>query len=267
MGFAIQPTTQVHRQCFRRGVASVRHFLQALEAERFQVAVHGRIPQRGTLRFLLQHQPHRGHARAARERRLAGQQFIKHRAQAIDIRARRQTAATFRLLGRDVGRRSEDGECASDPGVALDQLGETEVTEQRLAASIEQHVARLDVAMQDAALMRVMHRARELHHEFSGVANSGPPELLDSIRQRAALRQLHAEEMAAVILPDLVDEDDVWMMKASGGLRFHTEPLDEFRRGEGSHRNDLERDRPVEAALPRPIHQPMPPRAINSPSS
>jgi hypothetical protein len=43
-------------------------------------------------------------------------------------------------------------------------LGEAEVGDVRLALRVEQDVARLEVPVQDAALVRVVDRAGHLHH-------------------------------------------------------------------------------------------------------
>ncbi len=45
------------------------------------------------------------------------------------------------------------------PSLSGQPLGQTEVSHVRLAGSIEQDIGRLQIAMQDAALVGIMHRA------------------------------------------------------------------------------------------------------------
>ena len=69
-----EEASQIVRQVPRREVAAARVFLQALEADRLQVAGHEAIERTGTRRLmledLLQEHPH-----AAAKRQLAGQQL------------------------------------------------------------------------------------------------------------------------------------------------------------------------------------------------
>ena len=52
----------------------------------------------------------------------------------------------------------------------LNQLRQAEVGQMRFALGIEQHVARLDIAMQDAALMGVVNGPRQFDQQFRGLA-------------------------------------------------------------------------------------------------
>ena len=73
-------------------------------------------------------------------------------------------------------------------------------------------------------------------------------------RQAAALDQLHAEVVLALVLADLVDRHDVRVIAAcaaaSASMRNR---CDLGRRGELARQDHLERHRAVEADLPGPV--------------
>ena len=249
--FAAQPALQVIRQGFGRAVAALRFFVEALEANRFQVAVHLRVQQRRRTRFLLQNLPHGLECGAAGERGLAGQQFVHHRSEPIHVRRRRELAGLARgLFGGDVARGAEHGDRACDRAFPLDQFGQAEIGEMRLAVAVDQYIVGLDVPVQDAALMRVVDRARQPCQQ--------PP---DATRrhgraagfpgQRAARNQLHAEKVPAFVFADFVDRDDVRMVEARRGGGLGVETLDEILRCELALRDHLEGDFAIQAQLPR----------------
>src|SRR4029453_5237448 len=94
----------------------------------------------------------------------------------------------------------------------------------RLMFCIKQDVPRLDVSMQNAVFMRVMHSARHFGHEFRRLPNGDRPPL-DYFIKLAAFDELHAEVALAVALADLVDGHDTRVVKACSGLGFHTKPF------------------------------------------
>ena len=71
-----------------------------------------------------------------------------------------------RLFGRHVAGRAQHRHGARERAVLLHQPGQPEVGEMRFALRVEQHVARLDVAMQNAALMRVVNGPRQLREQL-----------------------------------------------------------------------------------------------------
>ena len=123
------------------------------------------LPRRRELALL-----HRAQHRAdvvALERRLAGQQAVERRAQAVDVGPRAEPVEVARgLLGAHVRRRAQGtagqrlGDCrwpttasASARPVAArlgpaDGLGQAPVDHQRLAVLADDDIARLDVAVQ-----------------------------------------------------------------------------------------------------------------------
>ena len=80
------------------------------------------------------------------ERALPGEQLVEHETERVDVAARGHLAAG-ELLGRHVGRRAGAQRFAGDAGQA-------EVGDPDLAAAVEHDVRRLEIAMDDAAIVR-----------------------------------------------------------------------------------------------------------------
>ncbi|MBI4324265.1 MAG: hypothetical protein HY674_03285 [Chloroflexi bacterium] len=74
-------------QRLRRGIAALAFFLQAPQADRFQVAQHAGIEQARRQRLGVQHEVQRLGQGLGLERRAARQQVIERRAQRIHVRA------------------------------------------------------------------------------------------------------------------------------------------------------------------------------------
>src|SRR5437667_12596901 len=75
--FTPQPALQFFGQSLGRTITTPRVFLEALEANGFQVTVHGAIERRGRARLRLQHQADRLEGGSSRERRCRGEQMVK----------------------------------------------------------------------------------------------------------------------------------------------------------------------------------------------
>ena len=97
----------------------------------------------------------RDHGRrvVARERRLAGDQLVQHAAERVEVGPRRHLAAE-RLLRRHVGHRADDHAVHRQPRL-LERDGEAEVADLGRAVGGEPDVAGLEVAVDDAVLVRV----------------------------------------------------------------------------------------------------------------
>ena len=80
----------------------------------------------------------------------------------------------------------------------------------------------------------------------------------DQLRQVLPLHILHREVMLPRFLADFVNRNDVRMLEAGGCLRFHAEALDERLAGQFAEEQQLDRDDPVQAFLPRLIDDPHP---------
>ena len=108
------------------------------------------------------------------EGRLAGQHLVQHRAQRVDVGAAVEPALAGGLLRAHVRGRADDHAGLGEPlGVAraFQHLADAEVRHQHLAVGGEEHVLRLDVAMDDAVAVGVVQGGRGLARDPERVAH------------------------------------------------------------------------------------------------
>jgi hypothetical protein len=243
---------QVLGQLERARIAPLALALQGLLQHHHQVARQvvpeaARVGQRVVEDALV-------HALGARvlERPAQRQALVQHHAQRVDVRAPVELAgARGELLGRHVGRRSRVESRRRQRGqlrVALAR--QAEVQDHRLAAGRDHQVGRLDVAVDDAGLVRGVQRARraldELHAAQQRPAARGAGGALgrvgrggradpglrvvararrrDRLRQRLALDEAHRDEERAVRGPDLVHGADPGVVELGGQLGLAPQP-------------------------------------------
>ena len=222
---AFEKTIQFLGQRPGRGIPSRRRFFEALQADRFEIGRNVRFqPARGG-RFGLHHVTQRGQRRGPAERRPAGQQFVEHRAERIDVAGRADVAMPAGgLLRRHVAGTAHDDARLRQPAVVFHDLGQAEVGDPRLIGGVDEHVLRLQVAMQGATLMGEVDRlgddldvARRDLRRQRPVLHEGP--------EVATGHVVHREVMLAVMLADLVDGDDVGVLQVGGGFGLAQESL------------------------------------------
>ncbi len=159
----VEPTFEIVRQRFRGAVAARRVLVQTLQANRFEIAIDSRLQRGRAARFFLQHLAHRIHRCAAREGRLACEQFVEHGAEPIDIHSGRELLRfTARLLRRHVAGCAEDRHRTRQRAVFFNQTRQAKVRQVRLVLDVEKDIRRLDVTVKNASLMRVMYGAGQL---------------------------------------------------------------------------------------------------------
>ncbi len=165
------------------------------------------------------------HEQLRHARRLEGhapdQGLEEHRAHRPNVGARID-AFSARLLGRHVVRRADHRAFAGSREGVVAELGEPEVDElgndRAAALAREEDVARLDVAMDDAELMRRLER---LHHRHQNrqrlVAAQTPLRLaIETFAQIAPVEQLlhQIERTVFRIAPHVEDADHVGVLDA-----------------------------------------------------
>ena len=109
----------------------------------------------------------------------------------------------------------------------LYEFGDPEVQNLRLAALRNKNVGGLNVAMNDAFLVRGIQAVGNLDGVIDQLMQSAGRAVscacLDPFAKRHALQQLHNDEGLAVVLAQLVDRADVGVVEGRGGARFALE--------------------------------------------
>ena len=146
------------------------------------------------------------------------QQLVEDHAQAEDVAAAIDPMPfATGLLGTHVGGR---------PGVAwpladvLLPQGQPEIGHERLAAPVEQDVARLDVPMHQPLLVGVVQRLGHRRHQFDRFVDRKPG-LLEPRGEVGAVDVLRDDEAGAVLgAADIVDGHDVRVVEVGDGAGF-----------------------------------------------
>jgi len=136
----------------------------------------------------------------------------------------------------------------------------------RFTVFIEQNVPRLDVTMQNAVLMRVMHSARYFRNEFHRAPDRHRLALHHFVKL-AAFDQLHAEVALAIALADFVDGNNAWMFQAGCSFCFPAKTLQMRFGGPRAEADYFERDGAIETFLMGAIDYALTPRPISSSNS
>ncbi len=126
--------------------------------------------------------------------------------------------------------------------------------------------AKLQIAMQHAALVGVMHGAGHRRHQSGGLAldRPAPPWVAANRCQVAAVDQLHREVLLPLMLADFVDGNDQQMVQRGGVLGLLAKTQHVGRRRELAGRDHLQGHHAVERRAIAPRYTtPMPPRAIS----
>ena len=141
---------------------------------------------------------------------------------------------------------------------AADLFGQAPVEHDRFAVVAQDDVLRLQVAVNDAARVRVGQRLAHIHEDIQQprqrqlVFVAGSQLLVlptERLRERFALDQLHRVERPAAAI-HFVDRHDVGMLQLPSDLRLFDQPPHRLRRGRaGLH--FLERDLAREFVVPR----------------
>ncbi len=178
-----------------------------------------------------------------------GGHFVKDGPNRIDIRACAHSL-TLQLLGshirkcshESVGFRDACGEWGS--AVCRQQFRQTEIEDLHLGASSDKDVCGLDVAMNDFARVR----------GFQGIGDLNPKaydfiflERLarDAMLQRLAFEHLHDDERPSLVLVNVMNRANMWMVQRRSCARLLLELFDRLKVMRNLFRKKLERDKPV----------------------
>jgi hypothetical protein len=122
-----------------------------------------------------------------------------------------------------------------------------------IALGVDKDIRRLQVAVQNATLVGMIHGVGHGGHQFGRVARirGKRGELGFEVR---TLDQLHAEVAVFARLADFKDRHDVGMVEFADGLGLDLKAPELIIVGQGSLTDHLDGDGPIHAHLPSPIH-------------
>ena len=270
-GAAIEPAVEIVGEFRGASVASARFPGEALEAEGVEQAgipggkvtvgrgrgVHPGWRDGGFLRG-----PAQGLQRGCGGKRgLAAQQFVQDGTQAVDIAGDRglgrPAPGHFR---RQVVGGAENGEGMGEAAVLVGQPGQPEIGHVRLANGVEEDVGRLEIAVEDAVLVGKMDRTGDLRdqgrHRPQPFRRAGGRKRGHPGRQGSSLQQLHGDEVPPLVLPGLMDRDDVGVVEPGNRSGLGVEALDLFRTDQASALDQFQRHVARQSRLAGPVDDP-----------
>ena len=205
--------------------------------------------------------------RLPRKRPLAGEHLVEHHAEGEDVRTGVHRFP-LRLLRRHVGGRPEHFAPVGDAGgrgAVVVQRGvgeprEAEVEDLQRAGVGDEHVLGLQVAVNDALLVRGDEAVQDLGGVAEHVGQLQAPgrQLLS---QRPALQQLTHDARRAVEQDEVVHREDVRVVQCRGRVRLAMEPVQRVRIVLQPRREELDGDVAIEPRIPRAVHFPHAARA------
>ena len=139
--------------------------------------------------------------------------------------------------------------------LGVDPLGQSEVGDVGLALAIEEDVRGLQVAVEDASLVRVMDGAGDIGQQPRGRAGVGG-EFGQAIGEATAVDQLHAEIAVVAVGAHLMDGDDIGVVERGDGLGLEPEPPAVVVAGQPAGQDHLERHGAIQTQLAGREHDP-----------
>jgi hypothetical protein len=137
--------------------------------------------------------------------------------------------------------------------IGLEEFGESEVENLRVAFGGDHDVSRLQVAMNDARAVRFGQTVSQLTRDPQRLTGVHSLAARNQVRERPALDEFHRDEVDAVLRADFVNGHDVGMLQRRGRFGF----LDETRLafGDRGHRRwqYFQRHRAAEVQILGPI--------------
>ena len=194
------------------------------------------------------HQGHRGVVRAGGEGRPAGERLVEDHPQRVEVGAAVDRPAA-RLLRRQVRRGAELHPRPGEGGVA-EHLGDAEVGQQQaVVLGAQEHVLRLDVAVDDPAPVGVVERGRRLPQVLARLRQAERALLAQAVVEGAPLDVGHHQVGGVVGLAVVVDGEDVGVVERGDRLRLALEARQEVGvRGEVGVEH-LDRHAPLEQQI------------------
>ena len=221
----VQPAVEVRGERSGRYIAAHRILLEALQADRLEIAIDLRVPETRLARLHFEYLPDRLERRPAGKRRLTGQQVIQHGAKTIDVGGGGQLAAIAGgSLRRDVAGGAEKLAGARERALGGENFCEAEIRDVRVAGGIEQDISWLEIAVEDAALVRVLDGTRGFRDDLCG-PSQGDCLVWRAVIKGRAIHEFHREKVLALNLADFEDGHDCRMIEFRRDLSLSPKTL------------------------------------------
>src|SRR5947207_1313843 len=108
------------------------------------------------------------------------------------------------------------------------QFRQSKIEDLRPSASSNKDVRRLNVAMDDSLAMCGIERIRHLNRDVQNlIVRQGP--LQQSLSKRLSFQKLHGDERLALVLVDLVNCADIFVVERRSCARLHAKALQRAR--------------------------------------
>ena len=254
------------RHVARRLEAVLPLLLEAVADDAVEPRRHLQL-RRELLRLLLQDRVQRLHRRVAVERPAARQHLVEHRPEGEDVGAVVRRLAP-RLLRGHVADRPQHHARRRLPrqrgrsrvlAVRDDRLQrEAEVQDLDDPVLRDEQVLGLQVPVDDRLVVRRGEPVRHLQRVVHGLAR-GDRARPQALAQRLALEQLGDEVGSALVVPHVVDDEDVRVVEEPGGAGLVLEAVAARRVGGDARRQHLDRHRAPEARIAGAVHLAHPP--------
>jgi hypothetical protein len=159
---------------------------------------------------------------AARKSALSGEHLVEGRSQRVDVSACIGPGPAEELR-RDVARCSHHRALGGQTRPTCD-AGETEIEQLHHSGLEEEHVVRLEIAVDHASPVRDLHSGARLAGDAPSLHRAQWPSL-EPVCQRFAAEQLHREEGAAQVLVQVEDTDDAGMIELASNRQLPAEAV------------------------------------------
>ena len=235
-------------------------FFQTLQDYPFQLRRKSRIQRARRHRRAIQNGVGKPRSHRFGKRLPCGGQLVKYSAQRKNVAARIHRLIA-QLLRRHVGQRPGNSlrfapsQCRRCACRRPQQLGQAEVQHLDAPFRRHHHVARLQVAMDDAALMRLFQRIGDLQSQRDGFlfrhrAAARP------LRQRLARHVFHGDQLHArfAVKIKIKNGRDVGMVQLGKRQRLFAKTLARRLIGQRSAADDLQRHLALQPLIVRRVH-------------
>ena len=190
------------------------------------------------------------HRAVAGERDRAREHLVEDDAERVQV-GRLVDLRAARLLRREVLRGADDRALLGH--LARAGARDAEVRDLQVPLAVDEHVVRLDVAVDEAVPVREPQRREDLPRVVDGDRHGRRPALEDQLLERLAVEVLHRDVVRPLGLAAVVDRDDVRVREARGVLRLVPEARDELVVAGVAVVEDLDRDAPAQLLVLREV--------------